>query len=291
MRVFYACVLSMMALQAIAAPVKWPVSSGGNNHFYDYVPTRLDWQAAHTAATSTLYSGQPGYLATVTSAGENEFITGLIVDAAWGAWLGGSDITIEDTWTWADGPEAGVVFWAAGPVGYNNFASFEPNDTNNEDALAIWGPTGANGLNDWGKWNDFKQSDTQGYVVEYTVPEPPLAGDYNRDGKVDAADYNIWRDSVGDLVTPGTGADANSNGFVENAEYFPWRDHFGESTSIGAGSSQFARSVPEPSTASFLLLFLISLGFSVSLSGGARFDRCYIPTTDCRYTQLAACEM
>jgi hypothetical protein len=272
MRVLALCFVAILQSQVLAAPTQWSVS-GGNNHFYEYVPTRLNWESARSAATGSIFLGQPGYLATITSAGENEFVRGLIADAAWAAWLGGSDIAAEGTWTWTDGPEAGVVFWSGGPVGYNNFAQFEPNNVNNEDAVSMWGPNGGNGASYWGQWNDFQASDTHGFVVEYAVPEPPLTGDYNRDGTVDAADYNIWRDSVGDLVTPGTGADANNNGFVENAEYFPWRDHFGESTSIGAGSSQFASSVPEPSTASLLLLLLISLGFTTSLPSGWRLTR------------------
>lgn len=89
-----------------------------------------------------------------------------------------------------------------------------------------------------------------------------LSGDYNRDGTVDTADYTVWRDSVGDIVSPGTSADANFNGFVENSEYFPWRDHFGESTIAGAGSTYFANSVPEPSAAYLLPMLLISLGYA-----------------------------
>ncbi len=87
-----------------------------------------------------------------------------------------------------------------------------------------------------------------GFRVASVPDPPPPLGDYNRNGTVDAADYTTWRDSVGDIVTPGTGADANFNGFVENSEYFPWKDHFGDSIIGGAGSRQFAVSVPEPST-------------------------------------------
>ena len=39
-----------------------------------------------------------------------------------------------------------------------------------------------------------------------------VAGDYNHNGIVDAADYNVWRDHLGQHVTPGTGADGVADG-------------------------------------------------------------------------------
>jgi hypothetical protein len=98
--------------------------------------------------------------------------------------------------------------------------------------------------------------DVDAYVAKY-FDGPP--GDYNRDYSVDAADYTMWRDNIGNLVEPCSGADANCNGFVENSEYFIWRDHFGESTITGAGSNQFALSVPEPTTAWMVFLMLVGI--------------------------------
>src|SRR4029079_5529191 len=48
----------------------------------------------------------------------------------------------------------------------------------------------------------------------YTWTQPGLAGDFNRDGGVDAADYVVWR------KTDGT-----------QAEYVMWRSNFGETAS------------------------------------------------------------
>ncbi|TWT36589.1 Laminin G domain protein [Posidoniimonas corsicana] len=59
-------------------------------------------------------------------------------------------------------------------------------------------------------------------------------GDYNRDGQVDAADYTVWRDTVGVAVaTPGAGADGDYNGVVDDADYAVWRSHFGIVTPEG----------------------------------------------------------
>ena len=73
----------------------------------------------------------------------------------------------------------------------------------------------------------------------------PNAGDYNRDGVVNAADYTVWRDTLGsttDLRANGdeTGASA---GKIDLADYSIWKSNFGNHS--GAGASANA-AVPEP---------------------------------------------
>ena len=81
----------------------------------------------------------------------------------------------------------------------------------------------------------------------------PLAadnnGDYNGDGTVNAADYTVWADTLGDSVESGTGADGNSDGVVGPDDYQVWVANFG-TTAATAG----AQSVPEPSCLILLLL-------------------------------------
>jgi hypothetical protein len=77
-----------------------------------------------------------------------------------------------------------------------------------------------------------------------------IRGDYNRDGRVDAADYTTWRDSLGDSVTSGTGADGYVDGVIDEQDFLVWRDNFGTvgaEPSAGAGSLAHYE-VPEPST-------------------------------------------
>jgi len=162
-------------VEALAAPVQW----SANGHYYEYVPTRLNWSAALAEANSRSYLNLPGYLATVTSADENAFVSSLLANAEWGAWLAGSDAAVEGEWRWVAGPEAQQIFWQGDQHGapvagaYNNWATNEPNNLNTENSLAIWGPNGANGATSWSQWNDFQGSDTQGYIVEYSaIPEP-----------------------------------------------------------------------------------------------------------------------
>jgi hypothetical protein len=74
---------------------------------------------------------------------------------------------------------------------------------------------------------------------------PVLAGDYNKNGTVDAADYVVWRKNDG---TP--------------AGYTAWRTHFGQSTGSSSGASADT-AVPEPAT--FVLLIV---------TAGSYFRRC-----------------
>jgi hypothetical protein len=55
----------------------------------------------------------------------------------------------------------------------------------------------------------------------------PPNGDYNLDSVVDAADYTVWRDTLGSSVTPGTGADGDNDGTVDQSDYDFWRARFG----------------------------------------------------------------
>lgn len=57
---------------------------------------------------------------------------------------------------------------------------------------------------------------------------PPLPGDYNQDGIVDAADYTVWRDALGDSVPAYSGADGDGDGFIGQNDYDVWKGQFGE---------------------------------------------------------------
>lgn len=55
-----------------------------------------------------------------------------------------------------------------------------------------------------------------------------FTGDYNGDGRVDAADYGLWRDAEGATgVLPHTGADGDGNGRIDAADAALWRSQYG----------------------------------------------------------------
>lgn len=72
-------------------------------------------------------------------------------------------------------------------------------------------------------------------AVEYE-PAGFLAGDFNRNGVVDAADYTGWRDSRGNnVVANGSGADGNGDGVVNDLDYGVWRTNFGATLPVASG--------------------------------------------------------
>lgn len=98
-------------------------------------------------------------------------------------------------------------------------------------------------------------------IVEYFTP-PSISGDYNGDGKVDAADYVRWRKNP-------AAHGGNPGG------YNTWRANFG--AMAGSGSGQVA-AVPEPSGGLLAMLALVTVGLVATsrrrLRGGIDwFDR------------------
>jgi hypothetical protein len=81
-----------------------------------------------------------------------------------------------------------------------------------------------------------------------------VPGDYNDDGIVDAADYVIWRKSLGQAVTYFSGADGDGSGAVDDGDRAVWQSRFG---GAAAGAASYAASVPEPATAMLILAALM----------------------------------
>src|SRR5262245_11951797 len=59
---------------ALSALIRWSASSGGNGHYYEVVDGYTTSADAQTAASSRRVADVQGYLATVTSAAENQFL-------------------------------------------------------------------------------------------------------------------------------------------------------------------------------------------------------------------------
>ncbi|BAZ23482.1 hypothetical protein NIES4073_43710 [Kalymmatonema gypsitolerans NIES-4073] len=189
-----------------------------NKHFYEFVQDPgISWGIAQGLAGTRNYFGLQGYLATITSGTEQNFIQGKVQG---NGWIGGSDAATEGDWRWVTGPEAGTAFWSANATGstvpdqYSNWASGEPNDGNlGEDYAHIIGTpniTDLQGNSQIGKWNDLGDVvlggnyQPQGYIVEYgglqgdptlqvtgnvTVTLNSSKSDFNRDGSPDI----LWR--------------------------------------------------------------------------------------------------
>ena len=91
-----------------------------------------------------------------------------------------------------------------------------------------------------------------------TVPAGPL-GDYNHNYIVDAADYTVWRDTLGsttDLRANGDNTGASA-GKIDQADFLIWRANFGAHLGMRAA-------VPEPASAILItmgLLLVAAIGY------------------------------
>jgi len=136
-----------------------------------------------------MYFGLRGYLATVTSQVENDFIR---LKTKGVGWIGASDEAVEGQWRWVTGLEGledggkGRLFWNNGPIAgqYTNWNAGEPNDcctsAPHEENYAhiTYFP---NDPNSSYKWNDLPNYSTAqnyvpaGYLIEFGgLPDDPV---------------------------------------------------------------------------------------------------------------------
>lgn len=80
----------------------------------------------------------------------------------------------------------------------------------------------------------------------------PVAGDYNNDGTVDAADYVVWRNQLGQGTALPNTDPTDTDNTVTQAEYNFWRSRFGSAAGSGSGVLQENASVPEPTSLALL---------------------------------------
>jgi phospholipase/lecithinase/hemolysin len=87
----------------------------------------------------------------------------------------------------------------------------------------------------------------------------PLAGDYNGNFVVEAADYTVWRNSLGQTGM-GLAADGNLDNRIDRLDFEVWKAHYGETSGATAGWREIqavattGSDVPEPPSA--LLIFI-----------------------------------
>jgi hypothetical protein len=86
-----------------------------------------------------------------------------------------------------------------------------------------------------------------------------LPGDYNVDGTVDAADYTVWRDTLGSVTL--LAADGSGNHAIDQDDYAVWRDNFGRSEGGFAAAAirpVQSTTVPEPATMRLLVWTILA---------------------------------
>ena len=144
-----------------------------NQHYYIFIDKPgITWTAAKAEAESPAmkYHGLQGYLATITSTGENTFIRQKTKGVGW---IGATDQAVEGDWRWVTGPEGlddggqGRYFWRG--TGYD--AKSNP---------ASYGPIGG-AYHNWNKWN-----------IRYTATTPKNTWEPNQTGEEDYAHITLF---------------------------------------------------------------------------------------------------
>jgi hypothetical protein len=158
--------------------VPWPLAVGGNGHAFQAVctPGGINWADAEAWAVA-----HGGFLASITSAAENDLIFRLVDDPKYwingtsytvGPWLGGvktPGVTRPDEgWQWLNN---------GGPFIYTNWAPGQPDNDRGrggENRLQFMG----NGTNNrQPTWNDTKETlHEHGFVVEYSSGPAGIPG-------------------------------------------------------------------------------------------------------------------
>jgi hypothetical protein len=162
--------LVLAGAPALSAPVQWTVESGGNGHWYELITdTPMLWQDAQEFAVA-----RGGYLATLTSAAENGFVTANLVSSFGGCaciWLGGFQNLESPTYA----EPGGGWEWVTGEAW--NYSNWHPGEPNNyvgrpEHFLTFWHFAGP------GYWGDHYDTTFGTHVIEYDsqpIPEPSTA--------------------------------------------------------------------------------------------------------------------
>lgn len=163
--------IGIVASIATAQPVQWPISAGGNGHWYEkvsFTTTFYSWSESRDLAAGMSWNSMPGYLVTLTSAEENSWVWNNL-SSPYGHYLGGYQLP--------DAPEPDVGWgWVTGePWVYENWAHDEPNETvgGAADCLSFHGPTFPDATWDDAATYNIPVGGCHGFIVEYEpLPVP-----------------------------------------------------------------------------------------------------------------------
>jgi hypothetical protein len=159
-----------------------------NGHYYSYV-TRpgISWTTARSLAEQMNHNGLEGYLATITTASEMNFVDQVVFGNGRpdNTFVGGSDEYEEGVWRWVTGPEGneeggyGRTFYKDGSfVGEPaaNWINYSQGDSASNDYLYIysyWQPS----FNPWnGSLGSPGAGGNEGFLVEFGSLSASVAG-------------------------------------------------------------------------------------------------------------------
>lgn len=176
--------LLMAALFAGPLAVQAAVLNPDNGHYYELVGFddnfRLDWNEAKAYAEDLTFKGANGYLATLTSVAEDDFVWNL---GAQDYFLGAYDVSsrngsgqwVHNEWHWVTGESFSFANWLPGEP--NHWQDGSDATPGNEDYLMYWGAV--RGWNDTNVDSSYIENGvlkytTKGFVVEFAPPASPV---------------------------------------------------------------------------------------------------------------------
>lgn len=92
-----------------------------------------------------------------------------------------------------------------------------------------------------------------GFRLATSAAAVSVAGDYNGNGAVDAADFVMWRDHLGTTYQLLNEVAGTTPGTVTAEDYSAWRARFGNTSGSGSGLASMA-AVPEPNVSAIAIV-------------------------------------
>ncbi len=202
-----------------------------NGHYYEYIKygstingitiNDTTWTAAENAARYFVmkFNGLDGYLTTITSQQENDFI---VAKVGGNAWIGANDVAVEGEWRWVTGPEAGTLIMTEPSDGnnpvyntspYYSWQTGEPNNGGGTEDYAQLISSNTGGLVA-GKWNDLNNTGgggdytVTGFVIEYGGIGTPIEA-------AATSSTTLTVQATPDITSNGSGASASIS-YAEN---------------------------------------------------------------------------
>jgi hypothetical protein len=152
--------LSSVASAILASNIQ--ASKTFNDHTYALTSTTINWNDAKTAATAL-----GGYLTTINTKAENDWLTDIFRKPYGTSWFGANDIASPNTWVWDNGTTSGDsgltdnlssnATWADGTIKWKNG---EPNHSGGSCGY-IW---------TWaGEWDDVACTASRYAIIEFDL--------------------------------------------------------------------------------------------------------------------------
>jgi hypothetical protein len=149
-------------------PMSWPAgNSGTSNSIYTNIKT---------LSTQQTFKGQTGYLLTITSQDEQNFVQANVPGN--NILFALTDVSQEGVWRIDAGPENGTIIKTSNSGGnvvgkYNNWCSGEPNNWGSGENYAVTKWSGGNCWNDYGPPASSFPGSISGYVIEFGTWSDP----------------------------------------------------------------------------------------------------------------------